>query len=86
MSTSASVRFISFEPIIEVFDNLPLYNSACVDWVIMGRLTGHGKKHDPPISQIKDMVEHFQFYKIPIFLKNNLSGIWPDELIQEVPE
>jgi len=56
-----------------------------IDFVIIGRLTGHGHRYDPDLKTLQEMVRRARNNKIPVFLKNNLSGIWPDELIQEMP-
>jgi len=87
---SAAVKFVSFEPLlgdVHVGDSHEdvLRSAPFLDWVIIGRLTGFGHKFDPPFKQLRYMVEHFEKFNTPVFLKNNLSGIWPDELIQEVP-
>jgi len=87
---SAAVKFVSFEPLlgdVHVGDSHEdvLRSAPFLDWVIIGRLTGFGHKFDPPFKQLRYMVEHFEKLNTPIFLKNNLSGIWPDELIQEMP-
>jgi len=86
---SAAVKFVSFEPLlgdVHVGDSHEdvLRSAPFLDWVIIGRLTGFGHKFDPPFKQLRYMVEHFEKFNTPVFLKNNLSGIWPDELIQEV--
>ena len=59
--------------------------SGAFDWIIVGRLTRFGHKHDPDLIDIKQIVGSAREYNVPIFLKNNLSGIWPGELIQEGP-
>lgn len=80
----AHIKFISFEPILALpwLSSLPLRP----DWIIAGRLTGHGKIHDPSRRIIEAIVEHGQFHNIPIFLKNNLKDIWGKPLIQEFPK
>ena len=87
---SAAVKFVSFEPLlgdVHVGDSHEdvLRSAPFLDWVIIGRLTGFGHKFDPPFKQLRYMVEHFEKFNTPVFLKNNLSGIWPGKLIQEVP-
>ena len=79
------IKFVSIEPFLE-----PLYISAenllqNMDWIIIGRLTGHGKKDDPRQSSIKGIETFAKNRKIPIFLKNNLNEIWGEPLIQEFP-
>lgn len=80
--------FLSIEPLLcdsvglAFIDNaLPLFG-----WIIVGRLTGRGKKHDPTRRQVMWIVDNCQELQIPIFLKNNLKEIWGEKLIQEFPE
>lgn len=80
------LRFVSIEPFLN-----PIYNSAEVllkhmDWIIIGRLTGCGKKHDPKYTYIKGIEVFARNRNIPIFLKDNLKDIWGEDLIQEFPE
>ena len=78
----AKIQFVSYEPLLDI----PIRSIPNVDWVIIGRLTGHGKKHDPPRWMIEGLVEDARKQGVPIFLKHNLKDIWPGELIQEWPE
>lgn len=82
--TKAHIKFISFEPILARpwLVSLPLRP----DWVIAGRLTGHGKIHDPARSTIEAIVEYGKVNDIGIFLKNNLKDIWGGKLVQEYPK
>jgi protein gp37 len=78
---TASVRFISAEPLLEphtLFLPFP-------DWLILGRLTGHGKKDDPSLDMLHWIYADCKQEKVPLFMKSNLAGIWPGELIQEFP-
>jgi protein gp37 len=85
----ASVKFISFEPLLaDVTDkhfDFP-YVAGELDWFIVGRLTGHGKKYDPSPRMIQGVVDVARELGRPIFLKNNLASIWPGPLIQEFPK
>ena len=63
-----------------------IFNWDDIDWLILGRLTGYGKKHDPPRDWIESRVRIMKNAGIPIFLKNNLKDIWGEPLIQEFPE
>lgn len=80
-------RFASLEPLLEriTSDDFRLEISS-LDWMIVGRLTQHGKKYDPK----KEWIEHLKFqaglYGIPLFLKDNLKNIWGEPLIQEFPD
>ena len=94
-SIEAKLRFVSLEPMLNypgssIFEFLPYQNAPyatkeTIDWLIVGRLTGHGHKYDPDSEDIQYLVSRANKHGVPIFLKNNLSGIWPDELIQEMP-
>jgi protein gp37 len=81
--TKARIKFISFEPILTKpwLVSLPLRP----DWLIAGRLTGHGKIHDPARSTIEAIVEYGKVNDIGVFLKDNLKDIWSGPLIQEFP-
>lgn len=77
----AKIKFVSYEPLL----NDVIFLDDWLDWVIVGRLTGHGKKHDPKKEKIETIVKRAQKWNIPIFLKNNLKKIWGEPLIQEFP-
>lgn len=81
--TYAKVKFVSYEPFLSEVTSLPL---GGIDWLIVGRLTGHGKKHDPPIEWIETQSGRAIARGIPIFMKDNLRSIWGEVLIQEMPE
>ena len=82
MEQKAKIRFISYEPIIDFVSKDIMWS---LDWVILGRLTGYGKKNDPDRSIIEKFVDHARYLNTPIFLKNNLKEIWGEPLIQEIP-
>ncbi len=82
----AKVKFVSFEPLMENPGIRDLFGSEYPAWIVVGRMTGHGKIHDPGLTTLTDIVEFASENKIPIFLKKNLSGIWPYPLIQEYPK
>ena len=79
--SKAKIKFISYEPLL----NIPFMGISNIDWMIIGRLTGHGHKYDPPKDRIENMVEIAKEENIPIFLKDNLKEIWEEPLIQEFP-
>lgn len=83
----AAVKFISFEPILGSPEESDFpYVAGEFDWFIFGRLTGHGKKRDPSLPTLQRLVEIArEEFGRPIFMKSNLAGIWPGELIQEFP-
>ena len=55
-------------------------------WVIVGAETGNRKNKITPMREwIQDIVNACRNAGIPIFLKNNLSKIWGEPLLQEFP-
>ena len=86
----AVTRFVSFEPLLDPARNFQEHLSGVkrnmLDWIIVGRLTGHGKKCDPERDWVEQLVSVSRFYRLPIFMKNNLKDIWPGPLIQEYPK
>lgn len=81
LDKKAKTKFISFEPLLD-YPALPAHG---IDWVIIGKLTGHGTKHDPPKRWIESLVDMARGLKYPVFLKNNLRDVWGPNLIQEFP-
>jgi protein gp37 len=78
---SAVVRFASMEPLLH-----PVFCIPPVEWLIVGRLTGHGKKSDPGLGTLRLISEKCKEKDVPLFMKSNLSWIyWPERLIQEFP-
>lgn len=77
--------FLSIEPLL---GRLGPFRQALdgVDWVIIGAMTGpKGKDHQPELEWVEEIVETCRFANIPVFMKQNLSGVWGDDLIQEWP-
>jgi len=87
----AKIKFISLEPLMgepsAIFQKIKKLN-----WLIVGRLTGmrHSKYSQGPwpvhYIWLKALVGRARLDGVPIFLKDNLSGIWPGKLIQERPK
>ena len=80
------IKFVSIEPFLG-----SIYQSAerflkYMDWIIIGRLTGHGNKYNPKRDWIKGFEIFARNKNIPIFLKDNLKEIWGEKLIQEMPK
>jgi len=78
----AKLKFVSYEPLLdeEVIHRIPF-----VKWIIIGRLTGYGKKYNPRRGAINFLVESQRRCGSAIFLKDNLKEIWGEPLIQEFP-
>ncbi len=82
MKYRARVRFVSMEPLIGSVPPL----EPRPDWLIVGRLTGHGRAFDPRRDQLLALKRECETDGIPLFMKNNLAEIWGGKLIQEFPD
>ena len=83
-NVKAKIKFVSLEPFL---GKTPFFMlNRRFDWLIIGRLTGHGNKHDPAQIEIWNMINQARELAIPVFLKNNLREIWGAPLIQEFPK
>ena len=80
----ARVRFVSLEPFIGTTPRL--LSPREFDWLIVGRLTGHGRKRDPEPHALGWLVLQAKKLGIPIFMKDNLKDNWAGPLIQEYPK
>jgi len=75
--------FLSCEPLLGDAVEIP---SKC-EWLIIGAMTGHGKKYQPKREWIENLVERAEAGNIPIYMKENLRNAWwPNKLIQEFPK
>ncbi|GAI37317.1 unnamed protein product [marine sediment metagenome] len=80
--TGKYLYFTSIEPILEKINPLDL---IFIDWVIVGAETGQRSgKVTPKKEWIKSLVDYCRDNDIPIYLKNSLRGIYPEE-IKEFP-
>ena len=78
-------HFISFEPLLEDI-NLHLINWSVIDWVIIGAETGNRKgKVIPEKEWILDIVRYCVDKNIPLYLKDNIKNIYPEEM-KEFPK
>lgn len=71
----ASVRYISFEPLLEFIpvDGLNLVKHN-INWVIIGAQT---KPYSPPqVEWVREVVEACDEARIPVFLKDNLMPLF----------
>jgi protein gp37 len=80
----ASVKFISFEPLLQfpewwTADSLKqAFEKAGISWLIIGQRWPATKKTTPQVEWIKEIVEAGDKAGIPIFLKNNLRPLLLD--------
>jgi len=77
----AKIQFISYEPLFEK----PIQNIPNTDWIIIGKLTKHGKEFDPKREVIRELYLNTKAQNRKVFMKNNLKSIWGPDLIQEMP-
>lgn len=84
----AKLKFISFEPLLGDVGQFRFQGwlNGQADWIIIGRLTGHGRVFDPKDYWIRSLLNHAKKFNTPVFLKNNLKEIWAGRLIQEMPK
>jgi len=77
------IRYISFEPLLE---NIRLRQIILYfDWVIIGAESGNRKdKVIPKKEWVTRIVEQLRSENIPVYLKDNLRNIYPEE-IKEFP-
>jgi protein gp37 len=80
LGVEARVRFVSMEPMLGV--TMPQLRP---DWMIIGRLTGHGKRFDPSRNLLESIRVECAAAEIPLFEKSNLAGLVDSPLIQEWP-
>jgi protein gp37 len=80
------MKFVSFEPLLsDIFGHAPNGLLVGLNWIIIGRLTGHGKSNNPYKFAVERIVDAAKMFGVPVFLKNNLKEIWGEPLIQEWP-
>jgi len=89
----ASTKYVYFEPLLgDIFpeNEFLLPTLTFLDWMIVGAMTGSGrKKHFPKVKWVNNVIDAARTYQIPLFIKDNLlflddepTGI---EKIQEFP-
>ncbi len=81
------IKFVSYEPMLEKINlNYRIYRT---DWLIIGPMTKNGrivKEYQPKKEWIEEIVSETRRLNVPLFMKNKLSKIWQDKLIQEFPK
>lgn len=71
-SIKASVKFVSFEPMLDYTPPDLRY----VDWVIIGGMTPYSQKTAPRANWVKSLTEIAKEQDIPVFHKDNLGMIF----------
>lgn len=80
--TGQYLYFISIEPILEEINPLCI---LFLDWIILGAETGKRKGRIVPKKEwIESIVDYCRDNDIPIYLKDSLKSIYPEE-IKEFP-
>jgi protein gp37 len=80
-NTQASIRWISFEPLIA---EIPEIDFSGIEWAVIGAMTGPGStKFAPQSIWISRLIRYLRKYGVRVFLKDNLN--WP-RAIRQMPE
>ena len=78
--------FLSIEPLLEPL-NAGLGSFGPARWIIVGAMTGPGSKdHQPKREWLENIVEAAGITHAPVFMKENLAGVWGPDLIQDHPK
>ena len=78
----ARVRWVSFEPLLAPWKG----DLSGIQWVVVGALSGPHARC-PEVEWVGAIMEEAGKRGIPLWMKRNLSPIWPaEDLIQELPE
>ncbi len=76
----AKVKFLSIEPMLNELNTFKFAaHDNCLDWVIIGRRTPVSKTTAPKLEWIEEIVTAASKANIPVFLKNNLETLIPQE-------
>jgi protein gp37 len=78
---TASVKFISFEPLLKpIASPNQLYimlKLSGINWVIIGQQTPIKQETIPEVEWVEEIVNAVDIPNIPVFLKNNLDSLLP---------
>ena len=86
-----SAEWLSIEPLLnDIGDGETLWEDcqgrARWSWVVIGAESGNRKnKVIPKREWIESIVEQCRYYGTPVFMKDSLTPIWGEPLIQEFP-
>ncbi len=94
LTIDASVKFISFEPLLYTPSPFALYRLTeamllgVINWLIIGAQSGPGcEKHWPRREWVDELVAAADQAGVPVFMKPNLLKPFPDMVLrQERPE
>jgi len=84
------IKFISFETLLEEIEqdflNDIVYPYSFINWIIIGKLTGYGRKYNPKPEWIYQIIYQANKHGIPVFLKDNLIQILEREIVMKYRE
>jgi protein gp37 len=87
MTSHRGVFFASFEPLHDPIDPQLLRRlRQKLDWVIIGAQTK--PRRDPQPETVSTLIEHFERFSTPVFLKDNLAPVvapWMMEEYRRIP-
>ena len=85
-NVQASVKFLSFEPLLEHIsgETMSKLTDAGISWVIIGCQTPKSLKTMPKFEWVKEIVDAADKARIPAFLKNNLIPLLPLQIRKEI--
>ncbi|GAH40064.1 unnamed protein product [marine sediment metagenome] len=76
-----NLKFVCYEPLLMQMQLIYYLNLEGIDWVIVGAETGKRKgKVIPKKAWIEDIVDSCRKRGIPIYLKDSLKEIYPEEI------
>jgi protein gp37 len=79
--------FVSMEPLLQPFEGVGAQAVKKVGWCIIGAMTGPGSKaHQPKREWVESIATDAKTAGVPVFMKDNLKGVWGDQLLRECPE
>lgn len=81
----ASIKFISYEPLLQHVVANGAYDLSECQWGIIGRQTPPSKKTEPKVEWINEIENACEKAGIPYFEKNNLQSLLNRPLRQEFP-
>lgn len=78
--------YVSIEPILAPFEAAGVEALAHTNWVIIGAMTGPGaKNHKPERNWIESIAAACEAVGVPVFMKDSLTDIWGEPLLQDYP-
>lgn len=75
-NVKSKTKFVSIEPLL---DYTPM-DFRWVNWVIVGRQSPISEKTKPHINWIEDIVKRADEERVPVFLKDNLRSLLPEQI------